>query len=97
MQDDLNKPETEEDGIRAGKLRLLRARHQSQAFRDQTRALSPSQNSTPATTASTTGQSTGQTAPVDQAKGNALLKKLFSSKLPIVPDPAPPTNPTKEA
>ena len=39
---------------------------------------------------------TGPTAPVDQAKGNALLKKLFSSKLPIVPDPAPQTNPQAE-
>lgn len=39
---------------------------------------------------------TGQTAPVDPAKGNALLKKLFGSKLPIVPDPAPLTNPTQE-
>lgn len=50
--DDLNKPETEQDGERAGALRLLRARHQSQVFRDQTRALSQSQNSTPETTAS---------------------------------------------
>lgn len=40
---------------------------------------------------------TGQTAPVDQAKGNALLKKLFGSKLPIVNDPTPPTNPEKGA
>ena len=53
MQDDLNKPETEQDGTRAGQLRLLRARHQSQAFRDQTRALSQSPSNTPATTAST--------------------------------------------
>jgi hypothetical protein len=51
--DDLNKPETEADGQRAGTLRLLRARHQSQVFRDQTRELSQSQSSTPATTAST--------------------------------------------
>lgn len=51
--DDLNKPETEADGQRAGALRLLKARHQSQVFRDQTRALSQSQNSTPATTEST--------------------------------------------
>lgn len=51
--DDLNKPETEADARRAGTLRLLKARHQSQVFRDQTRALSQSQSSTPATTAST--------------------------------------------
>jgi hypothetical protein len=40
---------------------------------------------------------TGQTAPVDPAKGNALLKTLFSSKLPMVPDPAPQANPKQEA
>lgn len=37
--DDLNKPETEADGQRAGALRVLKARHQSQVFRDQTHAL----------------------------------------------------------
>ena len=51
--DDLNKPETEADAERAGTLRRLKARHQSQVFRDQTRELSQSQSSTPATTAST--------------------------------------------
>lgn len=44
--------ETEQDGERAGALRLLKARHQSQAFMAQTRALSQSQSSTPATTES---------------------------------------------
>lgn len=39
---------------------------------------------------------TREPAPVDQAKGNALLKKLFSSKLPMVPDPAPQSNPKQE-
>lgn len=39
---DPNRPETEEDGIKAGALRLLKARHQSQAFRDQSNALLPS-------------------------------------------------------
>lgn len=51
---DPNRPETEADGRRAGTLRLLKARQQSQAFMDQTRALSTSPNSTPATTASST-------------------------------------------
>ena len=45
---------------------------------------------------STNAPATGQTAPVDQAKGNALLKTLFSSKLPMVPDPAPQANPKQE-
>lgn len=51
--DNSNKPETEADAQRAGTLRRLKARHQSQVFRDQTRELSQSQSSTPATTAST--------------------------------------------
>ena len=60
MQDDPNRPETEEqDGQRTAALRLLKARQQSQAFRDQTRALSQSQNSTPATTESTSDDKTG--------------------------------------
>lgn len=50
--DDPNKPETEEDGIQAGALRLLKARRQSEAFMAQTRALSQSQNDTPQPTAS---------------------------------------------
>lgn len=45
-------PETEADGIRAGTLRRLRAHHQSQAFMDQTHALSKSPSNTPATTES---------------------------------------------
>ena len=40
--DDPNRPETEEDGVRAGQLRILKARHQSRVFQEQTRALSPS-------------------------------------------------------
>lgn len=31
----------------------------------------------------------GPTAPVDPAKGNELLKRLFSSRPPIVHEPAP--------
>ena len=42
-------PETEADGKRAGALRLLKARHQSKAFTDQTRALSQSPSNTPGT------------------------------------------------
>jgi len=45
-------PETEADGERAGALRLLKARHQSKAFMDQTRALSQSPSNTPGTTGS---------------------------------------------
>lgn len=33
MKDDPNRPETEEDGQRAGALRLLQARHRSQALK----------------------------------------------------------------
>jgi len=51
-QDDPNRPETEEDGLRAGALRLLKARHQSQAIRDRTLELSRSPSNTPGTTAS---------------------------------------------
>ena len=34
--DDPNRPETEEDGIRAGALRILRFQHQSRGFRGKT-------------------------------------------------------------
>ena len=51
--EEANRPETEEDGLRAGALRLSRMRHQSQAFRDQTRALSTSQSNMPEPTEST--------------------------------------------
>jgi hypothetical protein len=37
---------------------------------------------------------TGPTAQVDPAKGNALLKRLFSSRFPIVPDPQPAVEPS---
>lgn len=52
--DDPNRPETEEDGLRAGAQRLLKARHQSRAFMAQTpgSSPSPSPSNTPATTAS---------------------------------------------
>ena len=40
-------PETEADGLHAGALRRLKARHQSQAFRDQSKALSKPQSDTP--------------------------------------------------
>jgi hypothetical protein len=39
--------ETEADGIRAGKLRLLKARHQSEALKAQTRELLQSQKDAP--------------------------------------------------
>lgn len=45
---------------------------------------------------STSVPATGPTAPVDPAKGNALLKRLFSSKLPNVNEPAPPVDPVEE-
>ena len=51
--EEINKPETEQDGKQAGDLRRLRARHQSLAFMAQTQAWLQSQNNTPATTAST--------------------------------------------
>lgn len=50
--DDPNKPETEEDGIRAEVLRRLKVRRMLQAPAGQTPASSPSQSNTPATTAS---------------------------------------------
>ncbi len=40
--DDPNRPETEEDAVRAGASRRLGALHQSQAFRDQSRKFSQS-------------------------------------------------------
>ena len=52
------RPETEADGERAGALRLLKARHQSQAFMAQTRAFSPSQSNTPPTMGSTSSDKT---------------------------------------
>lgn len=52
--DDLNKPETEQDGMRAEALRRLRVRQLLKARQAQTPlASSPSQSSTPETTAST--------------------------------------------
>lgn len=54
--DNINRPETEQDGERAAALRLLKVRHQSQVFRDQTRALSQSQNSTPEATSELTSR-----------------------------------------
>lgn len=59
----------------------------------------PAMPSVPATTKTDSMSSpiTGQTAPVDPTKGNALMKKLFGSKLPIVPDPAPQTKPKSES
>ena len=53
MQDDPNRPETEEDGIRAGALRLLKVRHQFEALTGRTHALLPLPNSTPETMEST--------------------------------------------
>lgn len=35
--DDVNRPEIEADGYRAGALRIAKAKHQSKAFRDQSR------------------------------------------------------------
>jgi hypothetical protein len=53
MEDDPNRPETEEDGIRAEALRRLKVRLLSKGLLDPTRPLSLSQNNTPPTTAST--------------------------------------------
>jgi hypothetical protein len=41
--DDINRPETEEDGIRAGKLRVLKAKHQARSFQKQSRSSVASQ------------------------------------------------------
>lgn len=38
VPDDLNRVETEQDGVRAGALRVLKARHQSRSFQAQSRA-----------------------------------------------------------
>lgn len=51
--DNLNKPETEEEGIRAEALRRLKVRQQLTAQPVQTPASSPSPNNTQPTTAST--------------------------------------------
>lgn len=53
MQDDLNKPETEQDGQRAEALRRLKVRRMLQAQPAQTPDSSPSPSNTPATMAST--------------------------------------------
>jgi hypothetical protein len=52
--DDLNKPETEADGLRAGALRLLKVRRQYQDLTGRTHALLSSQSSTPETTSELT-------------------------------------------
>ena len=39
--DDINRLETEEDGIRAGQLRVLKAKHQTRSFQKQSRSLLP--------------------------------------------------------
>ena len=44
---DPNGPETEEDGVRAGALRVLKMRHQSQVLRERSRALSQSHSNVP--------------------------------------------------
>lgn len=51
--DDLNKPETEQDGERAGALRLLKVRQQFQALTGRTHGLLPLPSDTPQTTEST--------------------------------------------
>lgn len=50
--DDPNRPETEQDGIRAEALRRLKVRRMLQAQADPTPGSSPSPSDTPATTAS---------------------------------------------
>ena len=45
-----NKPETEADGLRAGALRLLKQRHQSQVLTGRTHELLPLPSDTPPTT-----------------------------------------------
>jgi hypothetical protein len=52
-EDYLNKPEAEQDGLRAEALRRLKVRRMLQVQPDQTPGSSPSPNNTPATTAST--------------------------------------------
>ena len=47
---ELNRPETEEDGLRAGALRRLKARLQSEALQGRTPASSPSPKVMPAPT-----------------------------------------------
>ena len=51
--DNINKPETEADGQRAGALRLLKVRQQFQALTGRTHELLPLPSNTPATTEST--------------------------------------------
>jgi hypothetical protein len=55
--DDLNRPETEEDGMRAEALRRLKVRRQLTAQPAQTPDSSPSPSSTPETMASTSDAS----------------------------------------
>jgi hypothetical protein len=52
MEDDPNRPETEEDGIRAEALRRLKVRLLSKGQPGQTQELSLSLNNTPGTTTS---------------------------------------------
>ena len=47
QDDDPNRSETEEDGLRAGELRRYKAHHQSKAFTGQTPESSNSQGNTP--------------------------------------------------
>lgn len=54
--DNTNKPETEEDGQRAGALRLLKVRQQFQALTGRTHGLLPLPSSTPATTSELTSR-----------------------------------------
>lgn len=54
--DNWSKPETEEDGERAGALRLLKVRRQYQNLTGRTHALLPSQSSTPETTSELTSR-----------------------------------------
>ena len=50
MDDNPNRPETEEDGLRAGALRLLKVRHQYQVLTGRTHGLLPLPSDTPPTT-----------------------------------------------
>ena len=52
MEDEINRPETEEDGIRAGALRRLKVLHQSKALRNQTQDLPSAPSPTPSATGS---------------------------------------------
>lgn len=56
MDDDINRPETEEDGTRAGALRRLRVIQQSKALMNRTQASPAAPSPSPSTTGSVDAQ-----------------------------------------